>query len=100
MNNLGCAIEKYHRQEVSCPEDVDKITSDLIRDIYGSLNEEMKSLRRAMMCMWIISNPRDFTPETVSASREEGNRLLTLNAKIEVLINEGRAFKKEQGWQS
>jgi len=100
MSNLGCANEKYHGQEVSCPEDVDKITSDLIRDIYGSLNEEMKSLRRAMMCMWIIANPRDFTQETVSASREEGNRLLTLNAKIEVLINEGRAFKKEQGWQS
>lgn len=98
MNNLAHKIETYRGQTVRCPEDIDKITSDMIRDIYGSLNEEMKSLRRGMMCMWILANQRDFTPDTVKSAREEGDRLLALNARIETIINEGRTFKEGMGW--
>lgn len=89
----------YHGVEVRNGMDVDRITAGVIRDLQGTdVNEELKSLRRAIMCMWILANPRNFTSDTVRASQEEGDRLLELNAKIECLIEDGRKFKKERDW--
>ena len=100
MNDIARQINIYRGVEVRTGHDVDEVTAGAIRDLHGSLNEELKRLRRAMMCMWIIANPRDFTPATVKACREEGDRLLTLNSQIEMLVEKGQKFKEDHGWQS
>ena len=100
MNDIAKQINIYRGVEVRTGDDVDNVTAGAIRNLHGSLNEELKSLRRAMMCMWIIANQRDFTPDTVRACREEGDQLLALNSKVEMLVEEGQKFKEDHGWQS
>jgi len=75
------------------PEEVDMITAQRIRDLYGSVDEELKSLRKAIYSVFILSNPQAVKPRERDKALEVGQELLEKNKIIEGIIAEGKVAK-------
>jgi hypothetical protein len=85
---------------LDCAADVDLMTANRINKLHGpNPGDELKDLRSALLAIIAILRPGLFPPTTLSKLMEHGDRLLSMNAKIEEIIAEGRAYKKAMGWQ-
>jgi hypothetical protein len=79
--------------------DVDRITSIRINQVHGPVpGDELKNLRRGMLALVSLAKPSLFNKKDLNDLLAMGDRLLVLNAAIENIVNEGRAYKKEKGW--
>ena len=76
------------------PEEVDMITVQRIRDLYGSVDEELKSLRKAIYSVFILSSPQTVKTKERDEALEAGGELLEKNKIIERIISEGKVAKK------
>ncbi len=78
----------------TAPEEVDAITAQRIRDLYGSVDEELKSLRKAIYSVFILNNPQLVKPKERDNVLEVGEELLKKNKIIEGIISEGKVAKR------
>lgn len=80
-------------------QEVDVITAQRIRDLYGSVDEELKSLRQAIYSVFVLSAPQWApNPKEKSKALKIGDELLDKHMIIESYISEGKNFKKSKGW--
>ncbi len=78
----------------TAPEEVDAITAQRIRDLYGSVDEELKSLRKAIYSVFILTNPQVVKPREKDKVLEVGGELLEKNKIIEGIMSEGKVAKR------
>lgn len=90
--NGGGLMEIYDSAKTS--EEIDMITAQRIRDLYGSVDEEFKSLRKAIYSVFILSNPQAVKPRERDKALETGQELLEKNKIIEGIISEGKDAKR------
>lgn len=79
-------------------DEVDVITAQRIRDLYGSVDEELKALRNAILSVFVLQNPRAFGDAKYKQALVVGQELLDKNGIIEKYILEGKNFKQNKGW--
>lgn len=97
---MGNEIIELAYNGCSSPEEVDERTARRINALHGkNIGDELKNVRYAILAVFSLLRPGIFTLAQVQKFMTYGDKLLSLNAKIEATIEEGRAYKKAMGWQ-
>lgn len=92
------------REKVISCEEVDSITAHRIRRIIGGtdpIQEQMKVLRLSLYAHEIrlqVLEGKNPGAENIALAETITSQLLALNAQIEAIRAEGKAFKELKGW--
>ncbi len=87
----------YLGVNVSSAEEVDTVTDSRIKAITGGINEEMKVHRQSLWALSVLGFPGEHGPDVIERASILAKEAGDLHEKIEMVVKEGKIFKKENG---
>lgn len=96
MSSVVCYLknEKGENELVQTKEQIDEIIKKKILAVTGGHDNELRNLRRSLVAMWTVSNPKLYSKEEVDAANELGEKMFELNQKVEDILQEGTNIKQ------
>ena len=85
----------YLGNEVHSEIDIDKITTDRINAIFGTVSDELKWHRKAMFAIIVLGNQKNFGKEDIEKANSVMKDLEKIYLKIELFVEEGRLAKEK-----
>ena len=85
----------YLGNEVHSELDIDKITTDRINAIFGTVADELKWHRKAMFAIIVLGNQKNFGKEDIEKANSVMKDLEKIYLKIELFVEEGRLAKEK-----
>lgn len=85
----------YLGNEVSNDKDIDRITTDRVKTIFGTVDDELKWHRKAMFAIIVLGNQKNFGKEDIEKATSVMKDLEKIYLKIELFIEEGRLAKEK-----
>jgi len=83
--------------EATTEEEIDEVTRVRIGTYFGSIDEEFKLHRQAILAMATLMWGKQSDQMTVAQARERVNELLKANLAIEKIVAEGKLVKRKRG---
>lgn len=95
MADILCYIKNKAGEDelVTSKDQVNNIIKERILNLTGGIENELRNLRKSLVNMWIISNPKLYSKVQVDQANKDGEKMFELNDKIEAILKEGRDVK-------
>lgn len=95
MADIICYIKNKigENELVTSKDQVNNIIKERILKLTGGIENELRNLRRSLVNMWIISNPKLYSKAQFDQANKDGEKMFELNDKIEAILKEGRDVK-------
>lgn len=85
----------YLGLEVGTDEEIDEITTDRVKSIFGNINDELKWHRKAMFAIIVLGNQKNFNKEDIEKATSVMKDLEKIYLRIEIFVEEGRLAKEK-----
>ena len=85
----------YLGHEVLNELDIDRITTDRVKSIFGSIDDELKWHRKAMFAIIVLGNQKNFSKEDIEKATSVMRDLEKIYLKVELFVEEGKLAKEK-----